>query len=557
MTARSERIRAEVGGRWAISVRAYVLVVVLFAVPRVLTAGRAAGTEPYGHALIVGLVAAGLAGAVLMAADRTVFGRRADRPVPVWWVAALGGVLGAVAGGVGVVADDGPVAIIAVHALQGAVIWPFLAFVLATHDAYRREREELLIAEMRVEAERMRETGASESLALLTTAAGWRDVEQSLRETDALLAAVGGDDDWAQAASALRQTAHDVVRPASHRLRGNGVRSPVSSRTRRIVSSAFQARPLPIVPVAAAYLFVVWSAVAAGATLGPDAILASLLAIVAMAVIYSLARRARAVVSRPWWPWASIVAIAIAAVAAAAISIALTPTTVAAGVLMACVLVLVTVAVAFIVAALRSEREFIGALRERITAREVELAAVRATRTALNAELADYLHGTVQARLAAAAYAIHEAGARGDRVALGAAVAQARLALDAVVDERGPGAPATMDELRESVDAEWAGMLRITWDLPSRDLHPSLLEAVDSVIRHALGNAVIHGAATQADIAVGAGRALTVRVSDDGLGPRGGTAGLGSQIFAAVTGGEWSLEPGGPFRGAVLRATLR
>ena len=158
----------------------------------------------------------------------------------------------------------------------------------------------------------------------------------------------------------------------------------------------------------------------------------------------------------------------------------------------------------------------------------------------------------------AAAYAIQDAGRRGDDIALHEAVDEARRTLEMTLGEIDAVGPTTLDALQQSVAREWQGLLAITWRI---DLtHPTALEVdcLDEVLRQALLNSMVHGGATSVTVQISGatGTDIAVVITDDGVGPQGGPPGLGTKSLNSVTAGNWALQPAPGGTGAVLTATI-
>ena len=205
-----------------------------------------------------------------------------------------------------------------------------------------------------------------------------------------------------------------------------------------------------------------------------------------------------------------------------------------------------------------SQREVINEIRRRIGRAEVELAAMREVSRRIDQEAAQHLHGTVQARLVAAAYAIEDAGRRGDDRALTEAVEVARQALDVTLDDIADRGPATIADLHDAVDLEWGSLLAFDMRCDVDHLTAGEVDCLDEVLRQALLNAVVHGGATQVlvDVRAADTDCLVVAVTDDGRGPQHGPPGIGSKSLVAVTGGNWTLAPGPSGAGSVLTARI-
>lgn len=79
---------ALIGGRWAVSLRVWVIVALLMQIPAVVRASQAMGA-PVPAMLVPGLLGALALGSVLFAADRTILRSRFTTPVSGWLILAI------------------------------------------------------------------------------------------------------------------------------------------------------------------------------------------------------------------------------------------------------------------------------------------------------------------------------------------------------------------------------------------------------------------------------------------------------------------------------------
>lgn len=213
---------------------------------------------------------------------------------------------------------------------------------------------------------------------------------------------------------------------------------------------------------------------------------------------------------------------------------------------------LVVLGTTFAMATQQSRETLIETLRTTVDASETEAIARNHELVRANRTLARYVHGTLQSRLLASALAIEQAERDGDPAAFDAALEQARAALslpDAFV--------APTDDLTtalQQVAELWDGFAVVTVDLPAPIPHPPAETVLDlcRIVEEAVANAMRHGDATAITIAVTTADdgALEVVVTDDGAGPGGGRAGLGTALFDLV--GPWTLASRDDGPGAVL-----
>lgn len=150
------------------------------------------------------------------------------------------------------------------------------------------------------------------------------------------------------------------------------------------------------------------------------------------------------------------------------------------------------------------------------------------------AEVATYLHSTVQARWTAAAHRLEEAAESGDIDAARRALVSARALLDNDVPP-----------LRETRDLAglalaWEGIASVRLEVDPR-LPERVHAVVGRIVDEAISNAVRHGRARNVDVTITmTDQAADVIVTDDGTGlAETGRRGLGSDWLDTVA--QWSL----------------
>lgn len=265
----------------------------------------------------------------------------------------------------------------------------------------------------------------------------------------------------------------------------------------------------------------------------------------AIVVLFALARRLRPV---PWWDVAHLrgtlvvvtaVLIAIEQVVLGAGASGIDAVTT--GIIILVWLTFLTVISSAVVIAIRTR----GSVREELEALldgRFGEAVVEASRRLRDRETADLLHSGTQNRLIAAARRIERAGGSAEVVREEVA-AVGRLLDELAVGPEAPSLPAR-SQVAELV-ARWDGFVAIVTDLdPAVDALPlALQDRVAQAVAEAVNNAVRHGRAERVDVRLwhAAGPALQLTVEDDGVGPVRRPPGLGSGLFAALSGGSWSL----------------
>lgn len=560
-------LRERIGGRWAVSVPAFVVIAVL-AVISTATVDNITGAYDLhrGAVMVANVASAGVIGAVLWLAHVTVFRNRAVRPVPVWSVALVGGIacaarLGVVIpvnAAVGVPADRVGLRL-GVALLMGALLLPALAAIVDSIET-EGERRRLLV---RRAAELRRGEEGGTALAEAITDAAFREVAQAAtaarEELDASSAGASPEERAASAAR-LRQVVETSLRPLSHRLYAIQSQPLPRPSAGPAIRAAFRDHALQ--PVAAGVVITVAVLPAAVTYSWPWAVLRPLLGGVQLALelalVMWLARRVP-VVHRHM----ALIGVVIGVVGAtlrlglmSALGVFVGgPVVIAVNGLLTAVAILATGAFA---AAMRGNRAAGARLEDAVSAREVE-AYVAATELArVSRDMAQHLHGTVQAHLLAAAFAMEQAANDGDAAAFSRVVAEARRALDADALDAGPRRD-IRDELDHRV-ALWQGFigLSVQVDPAVQGLPPDACADIGRIVEGAVGNAHKHGDATAASVAVSPGPPgfIDVVVRDDGTGPGAGEPGMGSAFLDFVAPGSWALESNVGEPGATLRVRL-
>ena len=145
-------IRSRLGGRWAVSWQGYLLLFPVSVPLALLVVPALATPSTWLLGFVVASVAYAVTGALLWLASISVLRHRTSRPSPIWLVVVVGGLAWAARSAVFAVAlslaelpTDTPVTQrLLVGFLLGALLVPGIAWVLATLDDFRNERERLL-----------------------------------------------------------------------------------------------------------------------------------------------------------------------------------------------------------------------------------------------------------------------------------------------------------------------------------------------------------------------------------------------------------------------------
>lgn len=561
-----------IGGRWAISLRAWLITAVVIGVQAVLIMfGEEADARARQVAAVIAILSISASGLVLLAADRTLLRERRLRPAPVRVVLAVyiaAGVAAAIVISVGFnfvstlprFADVDFTA--QTPSLTGLLISPIIvasllaaALILDDYDRLRT-RQGLLIDrlgtlerddEARSELARTLATSAEREVRE-TTAAVLEDLERarttiSARERLAMVAR-------------LDRVLEDTVRPLSERLAALPPQTkPVRFSLMRTTLERGPIRPgfVTIGLVSIMFLFLFNRRGLEYATIQSVAQIP--VTYLPLALIDRFGRSGR--IAAGWVLPLALLAGTIGFVIKGSIVQQLLlgevlPTNLALGAFWVVAIVLLTSVVS---AAFGARREDIRLLEEAIDERLI--AADRANRAVARTsrELAQYVHGTLQSTLLATAFAMERANEANDP----AAFAEAATAAQAALAESRPVRleAATLTEAVERQRDLWGAFTEIECAIDmEREPTPAALHALDLILEEGISNAKKHGRSMHISIAIDRlPEGIRIRVADDGTGPVDGDPGYGSTLLDRAAPGAWDLAAGDG-GGAVLTAIV-
>ena len=539
-------LRERIGGRWALTWVTYV--VLLLATP--VTVAYDGLESPGAFLAIVGTSALS-ACAVLLLADVTVLRNRRVAPVAPAVVVAVGMLAGlaravvvlAMAAALDVQASRGSAVIIVGSICLGTVTVVGVALLRDAIDRHRRERATLMARLAALREASGERTELAEAINDAAYAEMMGVLDDARRGMDVPVGEMSVDDRLALAHD-LRRTVNEQLRPISHRLYEVSRRPDPSGVTgmRAVVASV---RRHPIFPLASALLVLGVAATFAEYLLAP--LIAGVLVWVSLAVTVRLGR------SHAWVHRHQVVVGVATAAASSALMVVVLRLSQGerniVGVAVGTVL-LVSALIVFtsLVGALVTDNGANAQLAEEVDARQLEALLVSRELARTSRDLAQYVHGTLQANLLATALAIEQAAESGDERAFARALADARASLTRQPDEGSASDPDIATALAR-VAGLWRGFLEVRVDV-APDLQgpmpPALVSDVSRIVGEAVANARKHGAAR--DVLVSVRRApdrthLHITVADDGTGPTGGVKGMGAAWLDFIAPDGWSLAP--------------
>ena len=573
--------QVRIGGRWAISLAAYVVGVVLNVAILTLTGGQiGAESLRIGDApkwLVLGLVASLIVGAYALAADASLFKNRRVFPVPVWLVVCFHLGVGIIFGVVVVVGGDhfieqsqqNPYVRIGVIGLIGLWWGITAALVLEARDRFNREREALLDKAVALELTSISEAEAAMKLRSAIAQQVGPELDGTREQVDEVLAGFSTQtqtllpiEEWWRISQSLRETADSAIRPLSHQLWEATNKQYPRPRLGRVLSRLVLYQGYAVWPtiiiLAIGYLPAgIYDLGPVGGTLGTAAMAlgAGLILFLANRLM-RMAPRAHASLFIGAFALVELYAIGYLALLANLRGYAFEWN---AEVIGGAIAVGNSTLLPAAYASLNSVRDEVLNEFRIDTNRAQVLQMANAIQIArITREAARELHGTVQTRLISCAVAIEQASRSGDieqfRRALNASIA----ILDAPLPDPETDTSHTLAEEIDNSYAPWRGLCQVSAHIDPEvaDLRGPVAMAAGRIVEEAVGNACRHGLAESVSITVQSvdGPALRFDIDDNGTGPMNGAPGLGTAMLAGISRGQVSLlaRPGGGARLTVM-----
>lgn len=561
--------QTRITGRWALSWQAFTLGVLVNVPLMILTGGRI-GTRivPVSDMPVLtayGLGAAALVGAWALLMDATLMRHRRVRRVALWEFGLLHAMSGAIFGVAIVLADarlgislDLPPAVtIAITIALGLWWGTTSSMVLEAHARFVAERSHLIDEAVLSQLASIEDSVVAMSLAddaITTRSAVTAQLSVAREDLMGRVESSGSLSEWLDAAQLLRNTVDETVRPLSHALWQEASLRYPEPRLSGVL--ALLARDPTFLPLPAASVIVIGYLGATSLAYGP---LLGILLVLALGGLAFLILSAGNAAIRAWRPGRhAVYFVAVCSLQAATLVLAYgparvegtpVPTALVAGSIMGTLIaVLLTSAIASLDA---SRAAVMSQLQTQLNSEQLLQTARSRSRSLALRELAKELHGTVQTRLIACSSAIELSAAQGDSAGCLRALAEAVRILDQVRARE----EATVAEQLEAIATSWNPICTVTLAIDPEVGHLMHQDTI-RVVEEAIGNAYRHGAAGKVDVTVTrVDDGIEVRVLDDGLGPGGGLPGLGSDLLARATRGQFGLNPA-PGGGAELVARL-
>lgn len=560
-------------GRWALSRDPY-----LFLAPTTIGSVVLIEAVTFEFSEIFGwLIASAIGYAVfcliLFIAHKTAFRNRAIISVPIWWIFALGGISGAIKGATtGIVSfqlglvDDLAVAVsgrIFAATVLGLAGVPAVAVVMNSLAEFRQERAELIAEEMLIESRELQSKAviAAMSSKLRTTIESDLDLKFSELRTS-LEEKTDFAPSWQLIADDLRTTARETVRDMSHKLWTKPSTKVPDLTLVEVTRAMIQGSSFPlrlILPILLASIVPNTITDHGVSELVPRlALLGLSTSVVFLAAKYFMLKIPR-----------RRVAIYIAGLVAACFAPAIythfyfnEPVDahfISITIIFSIWLVLLTITCGLIDTALKQKTEIIDELHSRIDRSRLRTISEENETIRLSNEMAKYLHGNLQSRLMASAFAIEVAGRADDSETLTAEINIARKSVQTPFDQFASTEIGAISSELESLFAMWQGIIstELSFVGSDQDFEPVDVRNIVHAVEESFSNALRHGMATEVSIIlVSTSAGISLSVIDNGIGPRKGDPGLGSSLFNSIAGSNWSLTRGPDGVGAQLNLQI-
>jgi len=193
---------------------------------------------------------------------------------------------------------------------------------------------------------------------------------------------------------------------------------------------------------------------------------------------------------------------------------------------------------------LSTQLKYIQVLKSEYSKKYSEIMRRDQSQRLISTQLARYLHGTLQTRLITSAYRIGKlrGGVNDDEL-----LTELMLVLDHFDLPDNLGVTVEVKNFQDQINSvleDWHSLLTVSLSMQttSRAYPPEVQSDVCDIINEALNNALRHGNATNIQIDItDAEDVLIIRCEDNGAGPEIIEPGLGSELFSGATSGYWKL----------------
>jgi two-component sensor histidine kinase len=511
--------------------------------------------------------------ALLYISHLTIFRNRATKPVPVAWIFITGFVFGAIKG-----VTTGTLSVllnlesdvtqgISVRlfgaGFLGLLGLPASAIVMNTLEEFREKRGELIAEQIRLESKELQsqEVITAMSAQLRSSiesdlSVRLDDLKHSLEETSV------PSDSWQLLADDLRVSARETVRDMSHRLWERPSSSVKDITLVDIAKAMITTSAFPLILILPLLL-----ASSIPVNLNKHGSSELPLRLIVLAFITSLIYLSATSAINRWNKYRYqiyVCALFLAASAPGLYSLlifgdAIDQQFFGVNVTIAIWIPLLTITCGLIDTSLKQRKEILNELQDRIDKSRVRTISEENQTVRLSSDMAKYLHGNLQSRLMASAFAIEMAGNAQDSKALIAEIEKARQSVTTPFDQLISHEMAPIANELSNLMVMWNGILTTQVEFSGSESDVSIIDTrnILHVVEESFSNALRHGLATEATVVLkSSATEISLTVIDNGIGPRSGDSGLGSSLFNSIAGSNWSLSRGPEGVGAQLNLQI-
>jgi signal transduction histidine kinase len=501
--------------------------------------------------------------------DRTLFRKKVVTPIKLHWVLLFGAGLGFLKGYTTglfswLVGSESDLALaISSRVMQTTLIglWtiPLVAIMTATFVRFQNERQILLAESL--------EQGLQSRDSLMNLDKSSEQLKSYLAQAKAEVSALRDSSEHKTSNQMISQKLRDLVetglRPISHKIWQENSKASGVLKISQLVKLAVNNNPFPIrlviVGLAIGLFPITLSAFPVGEALARALVMLALTALI-LALVKPLSKASR------WSVWINIV---IAGLVSTFVSLMATDAifdetfesvNITTWVSFFLWQVQLTVFSSVVYEVVSTRAQMRQRLIESLGKYQLDSEVSAALGRIRNRELAQYIHGNIQNKLLSFALKFDQDNLSTDDVSRLLDEVE-NLLLTAVGDYQNVDS-ADLDKQLAKLVQRWSGFVGI--DLKNRISSSVLsggeIKSIVEAVSEAVSNAVRHGLSKNLTITLEKHESIAdhieIVVEDDGLGPRSGKAGLGTELFNATSGVEWSLTAG-KTGGSVLRVRIK
>ena len=569
----SASTRKALTGRWAISRTPFLVIAPTAVASVVLIEATSFDANELGGWLLASAGGYLVFCELLYLAHLTIYRNRATKPVPVAWIFIIGFLFGAIKG-----VTTGTLSIllnlesdvaqgISVRlfgaGFLGLIGVPASAIVMNTLEEFREKRAELIAEQIQLESKELQsqEVIAAMSAQLRSSiesdlSVQLVDLKHSLEETSA------PSDSWQILADDLRVSARETVRDMSHRLWQRPSSSVKDITLVDIAKAMITTSAFPLILILPLLL-----ASSIPVNLNKHGSSELPLRLIVLAFITSLIYLSATSAINRWNKYRYqiyVCALFLAASAPGLYSLlifgdAIDQQFFGVNITIAIWIPLLTITCGLIDTSLKQRKEILNELQDRIDKSRIRTISEENAAIRLSSDMAKYLHGNLQSRMMASAFAIEMAGNAQDSTVLLAEIEKARQSVSTPFDQLTSHEMGSIASELSDLMVMWDGILTTQVEFSGSEQDVSITDTrnIVHVVEEAFSNALRHGLATEATIVLNSSATeISLTVIDNGIGPRAGDPGLGSSLFNSIAGSNWSLSRGPEGVGAALNLRI-